>query len=236
MSDLHRIAVIPARGGSKRVPRKNIRNFHGVPLIQRPIQTLLSSGLFSQVVVSTDDDEIAEIATNAGAAVPFIRPAELADDYTPTVPVILHAIDWFENHGVAIGDVAVVYPSAAFTTTDDLENALSLLDSTGVDQVFSACEFEAPIQRARKVNDAGIATMEQPSHDLTRPHDLEPGFYDAGQFYWWPQRTAERLRRSELVTKAPYLMPRRRVQDFDTLGDWQMAEKLFSMFGDCGPS
>ena len=227
MSELHRVAIVPARGGSKRIPRKNIKPFHGVPLIERTLVTLLESELFGDVVVSTDDDEIAAVARNAGASVPFMRHASLADDHTPTVPVILDTLDRLSESEMSIGEVAVVYPAAVFTTPEDLATSLELLHQTSVDQVFSACEYEAPIQRAwRRIAD-GTAEWLHPEHANTRSQDLQPRYYDAGQFYWWAPQTAESLRKGNPIRRAMYLMPRWRVQDIDTPEDWEMAEKLY---------
>ncbi len=227
MSELLPVAIVPARGGSKRIPRKNIRPFHGIPLIERTLLTLLESELFFDVVVSTDDQEIAEVARDAGASVPFMRPASLADDHTPTVPVILDALDRLSESGLSIGEVAVVYPAAVFTTLHDLAISLEQLHRAIVDQVFSACEYEAPIQRAWRRTSDGLARMLNPEHANTRSQDLEPAYFDAGQFYWWAAGTAEKLRRSESITRAMYLMPPWRVQDIDTPQDWEMAERLF---------
>ncbi len=229
MNKTQPLAIIPARGGSKRIPRKNIKKFLGVPLVQRTIKTLVESEIFSQVVVSTDDDEIAGVAEAVGAVAPFRRPSKLADDHTATVPVILHALDWLEDHGVSFSDVAVVYPAAVFIDADDLTMARHQMESSEVDQVFSACEFDAPIQRAWRIADNGHAVMEHPEHEMTRSQDLEPRFYDAGQFYWWAEGTREKLVSGSKISRALHLLSRTRVQDIDTPEDWLLAEMKYQM-------
>lgn len=222
-----RVAVVPARGGSKRIPRKNIKDFHGVPLIKRTLRTLLKSGLFDQVVVSTDDDEIAEVAKTTGASAPFKRAANLADDHTPTAPVILDALNRLKAAGMSVGEVAVVYPAAVFTTAENLMESLELLRQSGVDQVFSACKYEAPIERAWRRSPDGTAQLVQTKHAATRSQDLAPAYYDAGQFYWWAAGIDSLVSRGLPLRRAMYLMPRWRVQDIDTPDDWEMAERLF---------
>lgn len=220
------IAVIPARGGSKRIPRKNIRPFLGVPLIVRPIATLLESNLFDHVVVSTEDDEIAEIAEAAGAWVPFRRSVELADDHTPTVPVILDAIEKVEAiTGRAVGEVCVTYPAAVFMTVDHLTGARRLAQDDRIDIVMTAAEFPAPIMRAWRQTPDGSAEMVWPEHRNTRSQDLEPAFYDAGQFYWWAAEAHIRLKTGLDPSVGLLVLDPSIVQDIDTEVDWAEAER-----------
>jgi pseudaminic acid cytidylyltransferase len=222
------LAVIPARGGSKRIPRKNIRPFLGVPLLARTIALLKRSAVFDRLIVSTDDDEIAEVARAAGAEVPFRRPAELANDITGTLPVIVHAIGEMRSCGMQPAYVACVYPAAVLTTVADLRAAWELLRESGADYVFTATSFPYPIQRALRRSGAGCE-MIWPEHRETRSQDLEPAFHDAGQFYfgrcqaWLGSRPlfSPRSRMLEL--------PRHRVQDIDTPEDWERAELLFRL-------
>ena len=179
-----KIAVIPARGGSKRIPRKNIKPFHGKPMIGYAIQAALTSKAFDRVIVSTDDAEIAEVAKAHGAELPFVRPQELADDHTPTVPVIAHAIRACDELGWNIEDVCCIYPGVPFISTDDLRAAHEQLVSTGAHYVFPVTGFPSPIQRAlRRLPDGSVRPF-QPEHAATRTQDLEPGYFDVGQFYW----------------------------------------------------
>jgi pseudaminic acid cytidylyltransferase len=228
VSELLTIAVIPARGGSKRIPRKNIRPFLGIPLIARPIGTLLVSGIFDHIVVSTDDDEIAEIAEAAGAWVPFRRAPELAGDHTPTVPVVVDAIERVETlTGGLVGEVLVVYPAAVFMTVEHVSAARSILHETGADVVMSAAEFPAPILRSWRRNPDGCAEMIWPEHRLTRSQDLEPTYYDAGQFYWWGNH--HKLTGQAIHTTALFMLNQIEVQDIDTADDWNTAELKFQL-------
>lgn len=228
MSEASTIAVIPARGGSKRIPRKNIRLFAGEPLIVHPIRTLLRSGLFEHVVVSTEDDEIAGVAQAAGAWVPFRRNSELADDHTPTAPVVLDAIERIESEaGLPVGDVCVVYPAAVFMTVDHLRNSRALLRSRNVEVVMAAAEFPAPIRRAWRECPDGTAEMVWPEHRLTRSQDLARAFFDAGQFYWWSPNARSQMISGDPVRTAMIVLSASHVQDIDTEQDWTEAEDKF---------
>lgn len=224
------LAVVPARGGSKRIPRKNIKPFHGVPLLARTIATLLDSGQFGHVLVSTDDDEIADIAESAGAVVPFRRPPELADDHTPTAPVVTHAVTQAAALlGDESGHVCVVYPAAVFVDAEDVVAARRLLRDTGSDYAFTATTFAAPIQRALRRLPDGRAELLHPEHRDTRSQDLEEHVHDAGQLYWG-RREAWLAERPVLGgDSAVYVLPRWRVVDIDTPEDWTRAELLFEL-------
>ncbi len=227
MSDELTIAVIPARGGSKRIPRKNIRPFLGTPLIMYPIRTLLSSGLFDQVLVTTDDDEIADVAEWAGALVPFRRSPELSDDFAPTAPVVLDAVDRFEEWtGNSVGDVCIAYPAAVFVTAQHLTDALVLLHQTDVDVVMTVAEFPAPIRRAWRRNADGSAEMIWPEFNLTRSQDLEPAYFDAGQFYWWSRAARMHSQQGLPSRYGLFELPADQVCDIDNLDDWTRAEAI----------
>lgn len=221
---------MPARGGSKRIPRKNLRPFSGVPLIARTVGSLVDTGLFDSIVVSTDDPEIAAIAVEAGAQAPFLRSGELSGDHTPTGPVVLDAIERFQRHaGIDVGEVCIAYPAAVCSGSDDYKAARELLHSSGVDTVFCAAAYPAPILRSwRQVAD-GRAEMIWPEHALTRSQDLEPAFHDTGQFYWWAEGVWQRKAAGEPVSTAMYLMERWRVQDIDDEEDWKAAEVTFEV-------
>jgi N-acylneuraminate cytidylyltransferase len=223
------LAIIPARGGSKRVPRKNIKPFLGVPMLARTIGLLRSSGVFARIVVSTDDEEITAIAHEAGAEVPFRRPPELANDTAATLPVIAHAIQEMESRGLRAAQICCVYPAAVLSRPADLVEAQRLLSANDVDFVFSATSFAFPIQRALRRLPDGRTEMFQPEHRLTRSQDLEPAFHDAGQFYFgtrqaWLEGRPFFGHRSMMLE-----LPRWRVQDIDTLEDWQRAEMIFQL-------
>lgn len=221
------IAIIPARGGSKRIPRKNIKEFCGKPMIAWSIEAALQSGCFEQVVVTTDDAEIAEVARQCGAQVPFARPAELSDDHTGTTAVIAHAIDWFAARGQTPAQVCCLYATAPFVLADDLRRGLAVLTEAGSDYAFSVTSYASPIQRAIRITPAGRVEMFNPEHFNTRSQDLEDAYHDAGQFYWG--KASAWLENKMIFSPAsvPVLLPRHRVQDIDTHEDWMRAEWLF---------
>lgn len=224
-----KLAVIPARGGSKRIPRKNVKEFCGKPIIAWSIEAALQSGCFDEVVVSTDDAEIAEVAHNYGAAVPFIRPADLSDDHTGTTSVIRHAIEWFNGQGQAPDPVCCLYATAPFLTVTDIRQGLDVLSSTGANYAFSVARYASPIQRAMRITAAGRAEMFHPEQFSVRSQDLEDAYHDAGQFYWG---RAEAWLQDKMVFSpgaATVILPRHRVQDIDTVEDWAFAERLFQI-------
>jgi N-acylneuraminate cytidylyltransferase len=221
-----RVAFIPARGGSKRIPRKNVRPFCGKPMIAWSIEVARQSGLFEHVVVSTDDEQIADIAREWGAEVPFMRPAELADDHSGTTEVIGHAARWALDQGWPLKAVCCIYPTAPFLRAEDLERGLRILESGPWDYAFTATQFAAPMFRSFKQLPGGGIEMFFPEHFQSRSQDLPVALHDAGQFYWGrPQAWIEGRKlfasRSSLV-----LIPRWRVQDIDSEEDWRRAEML----------
>jgi N-acylneuraminate cytidylyltransferase len=222
---LNSVAIIPARGGSKRIPRKNLLAFDGVPMIVRSIRTALDSGLFEQVVVSTDDAEIAELALAHGAQVPFLRPAELADDFTGTAAVIVHALQQLPAFDYA----CCVYATAPLLQARFLREGFELLQQHPDKAfAFSVCSFGFPVQRALTLDGQGALTALYPEFRNTRSQDLPEAFQDAGQFYWG--RREAWLRGDVLYSPAslPVLLPRHLVQDIDTPQDWKRAEYLYA--------
>lgn len=222
-----RLAVIPARGGSKRIPRKNIKSFCGKPMIAWSIEAALQSGCFDEVVVSTDDQEIADVARAHGAKVPFIRPASLSDDHTGTIPVVRHAIEWFQQSGRPPAQVCCIYATAPFIQVDDLRRGLELLRTSDGSYAFSVTSYPFPIQRAIRITQLGRVEMFHPEHFNTRSQDLEEAWHDAGQFYWG--RAQAWLEELVVFTPAsvPVRLPRHLVQDIDTVEDWRRAELMF---------
>jgi pseudaminic acid cytidylyltransferase len=220
------IAIIPARGGSKRIPRKNIKEFSGKPMIAYAITAAKESGLFDHIIVSTDDAEIAHIAREWGAETPFLRPDELANDFTATVPVIAHAIEACRKIGLVFNNVCCIYPGVPFIQIDDLKGALISLTSRDADYCFPVTEYPSDIQRALKLLDTGKMQPFYPEFQLTRTQDLETAYYDAGQFYWgvadsW--LTNPRIHSSGIG----YPIPNWRVVDIDTSEDWRRAELIY---------
>jgi N-acylneuraminate cytidylyltransferase len=222
-----KIAVIPARGGSKRIPRKNIRPFLGKPIIAYSIEAAISCGLFDKVIVSTDDDEIANIAKSFGAETPFMRPKELADDFTGTNEIVKHAIQWFGQHGQSVGYACCIYATAPFIQVCFLKEGYEKLIALGKSFAFSVTTFPFPVQRAIRIRaDGGIEPLDAQAIKK-RSQDLEETFHDAGQFYWGTANAF--LKGEELFSPnaAPIVVPRHLVQDIDSMEDWTMAELMY---------
>lgn len=219
------VAIIPARGGSKRIARKNLKLFDGVPMIVRSIRTTLESGLFERVVVSTDDEEIAQVALAHGADVPFLRPTDLADDFTGTAAVIVHALQQLPGFDYA----CCVYATAPLLQAQYLRQGFDLLEQHADKSfAFSVSSFGFPIQRALTLDGQGALTALYPEYRNTRSQDLPEAFQDAGQFYWG--RSEAWLRGEVLFSPAslPVIVPRHLVQDIDTPEDWTRAEYLYA--------
>jgi pseudaminic acid cytidylyltransferase len=223
------VCIIPARGGSKRIPRKNIKDFLGKPIIAYPIEAAQKSGLFERIVVSTDDEEIAEIAKSFGAQVPFLRPKELSDDFTGTTPVIAHAIKELEKSGECVDVACCVYATSVFLTPELLRDGFEAL-AGGKEYSFSVAEFGAPIFRSFKLLDEGGVEMFFPEKFGSRSQDLPSAYHDAAQFYFG--------RRDAFLNNLPIFAPhsaavkvdRQMVQDIDTHEDWSIAEQIFRTF------
>lgn len=223
---MKRIAIIPARGGSKRIPRKNIKPFHGRPMIAWSIEVARSSGLFEHVIVSTDDAEIAGIATQWGADAPFTRPPELSDDHAGTGAVIAHATQWALDQGWDVSSVCCLYAAAPFIDRGDLLRGCQILENGSWDYTFTATDFAAPIFRAFQQTYEGGIEMFFPEHYATRSQDLPVALHDAGQFYWGTTEAWLAQKRVFQPMSSPILIPRWRVQDIDTPEDWHRAEML----------
>jgi len=219
------IAIIPARGGSKRIPRKNIKEFCGKPMIAFAIEAAKASGLFEHVIVSTDDAEIQIIANTWGAETPFMRPKELANDFTATVPVVAHAIKMCEALEFEFSNVCCIYPSVPFIEIKDFQESLAKFIKQNSDYCFPVTEFPSAIQRALKKSSNGLMQAFYPEYELNRTQDLESAFYDAGQFYWGRKQswlTNNRIHSNGVG----YEIPNWRVVDIDTPADWDRAERL----------
>lgn len=223
------VAIIPARGGSKRIPRKNIRLFSGKPIIAWSIDVARKSNLFDRVIVSTDDAEIADVAVKHGAECPFVRPKELSDDFATTTAVISHAINWLIDQSNDISAVCCIYATAPLLQTEDLITAKNLLDSGSWQYVFSATKLDPSVLRSFKRDSDGHLEMLLPDYFNTRTQDLPNIFHDAGQFYWgnagaWLEQKKIFDRRSTCIE-----IPQWRVQDIDTENDWIEAERIFKL-------
>lgn len=220
------VAIIPARAGSKRIPGKNIRPFLGKPMIQYSIEAAQASGLFEQVVVSTDSAEIAALATSLGASVPFVRPAHLADDHTPLADVLHHALTWLAEHGRSYAQVCCILATAPLLQLRYLQQGAGLLRPDGVDAVIPVTTYEFPIFRSFKQVD-GTLQLLWPEYELTRSNDLPEAYHDIGQFYWL--KTDAFLRSKKIFARGarPLIVPRSLVQDIDTEEDWARAELIY---------
>lgn len=222
-----KLAVIPARGGSKRIPGKNIKEFCGKPMIAWSIEAAKASGCFDRIIVSTEDTEIAAVAEQYGAETPFLRPGHLADDYTGTIPVIRHAVEWFTDNQQPVTLACCIYPTAPFITSRDLIRGHQVLQDESCSYAFSVTSYAFPIQRAIRITDEGRVSMFYPQHFDTRSQDLEEAWHDAGQFYWGIPQAWLNEKPFFGEQSAPVQLPRHRVQDIDTPEDWARAEWLF---------
>jgi pseudaminic acid cytidylyltransferase len=220
------ICIIPARGGSKRIPRKNIKEFNGKPIIAYSIEAALQSNCFEEVIVSTDDAEIAEVAKKYGAQVPFIRPTELSNDYSGTIPVIKHAIEWLEENNRTIKGVCCLYATAPFVQPQTISSAFQQLQESKVDYCFSATSFTFPIQRAIRITQDDKVGMFYPEYFNVRSQDLEEAYHDAGQFYWGKAQAFKNELPIFSEAASLYILPRYLVQDIDTTEDWIRAEAM----------
>jgi pseudaminic acid cytidylyltransferase len=221
------IVVIPARGGSKRIPLKNIKPFYGKPMIAWSIEAAKACGLFEHIIVSTDDADIARIAVQYGAEVPFERPAELSDDFTGTGAVVKHALEWCIANIGPVDFVCTLYATAPFIKPQDIINGFELLKGGDCQMTFTVTSFSFPIQRAVKIASNGSVSMFQPENFFARSQDLESAYHDAGQLYWATTKAVlQDLSAFSEVSKAQ-ILPRYKVQDIDTQEDWVRAELMY---------
>ena len=222
------LAIIPARGGSKRIPRKNIKLFMGKPIIAYSIEAAMDSGIFDKIMVSTDDIEIAEVAKFYGAEVPFLRSQLTSDDYSTTVDVLLEVIYQYETLNMFFDNACCIYSTAPFVTCDNLRAALNLQTEKDYDSVFSTVQYSYPIQRALKKEGEKIAML-WPEYLNSRSQDLEPTFHDAGQFYSFNVVKFKKSKRLLTDNSGTILLSELQVQDLDTLTDWEIAEIKYEL-------
>lgn len=223
------IAVIPARGGSKRIPRKNIKMFHGQPLISYSIEAAIKSNCFDRVIVSTDDEEIAEVALSFGAEVPFLRSKELSNDFAGTTPVIQDAILQLDDNDIEY--ICCIYATAPMLSEKDICAGLNTIKSKeSCNYAFSITTYDFPIQRSLSLNQENIVAMHNPDLFNTRSQDLEECWHDAGQFYWGTREAWQQGLPIFSSNSVGIKLPRHRVQDIDTLEDWDMAEMLYQIW------
>ena len=222
------LCIIPARGGSKRIPRKNIKQFLGKPIMAYSIQVALSAGIFDEVMVSTDDEEFADVARKYGASVPFLRSETTSNDYATTVDVLLEVVDMYKLQGKEFDVVCCLYSTAPFVTPDRLKEACAKL-SEKVDGCFTVVEYSYPIQRSLKMNEHGLIEMRFPEYLKSRTQDLEKTYHDAGQFYFMKTSAMEQEKTVWCKRTVPLVLSELEVQDLDTLTDWQLAEMKYEL-------
>lgn len=224
------LAVIPARGGSKRIPGKNSKLFCGKPLIAYSIEAAKQCGLFDQIMVSTDSPHIAQVALDYGADVPFVRPDSLSDDYTGTVPVVQHAINYYQQRGEAPEYTCCIYATAPFIQISALQVGFTQLQADQAKHfAFSVTSFAFPIQRALKKQNGGVVPF-YPDDIPKRSQDLDEAYHDAGQFYWGRSEAFLARKATFSETSIPIVLPRHLVQDIDTLEDWTRAELMYDAY------
>lgn len=222
------LAIITARGGSKRIPRKNIRNFLGKPIIAYSIEAALKSGVFDEVMVSTDDDEIKEISLKFGAKVPFKRSAETSNDTATTTDVIIEVLEEYKKRGVSFDYACCLYPTAPFVKAESLREGFDAMLRDGSVAAIPVVKYSYPIQRAMEVGDSGRLQMVWPEYSRARSQDLKPRYHDAGQFYWFKATAINKSMELLKMEASPIIIPETQVQDIDTEEDWILAELKYS--------
>lgn len=221
------LAVITARGGSKRIPRKNIKPFLGKPILLYSIQAALDAGMFDEVMVSTEDEEIAELARKAGAKVPFFRSGDTANDYATTADVLLEVLEQYRELGMQFDYVCCIYPTAPFVSAKRLREAMEKLTAQGADALLPVVKFSFPPQRSVVMGEDGFLQFKWQEYMLARSQDLEPFYHDAGQFYGLRVESFLEQKKMVMEKTLPFVLPESEVQDIDTEEDWRIAEAKF---------
>jgi len=222
------ICIIPARGGSKRIPGKNIKNFHGKPIIAWSIEAALKSRCFDHVICSTDSEKIAKLARKFGAETPFLRPKGISNDNAAITPVVSHSIEFCKKKFGEINFVCCIFATAPFIQESDIKESLSVIKNNNVDYCFSATSYSYPIQRSIFINNDGRCKMVNPEAYDKRSQDFDDAYHDAGQFYWGKAEAWLKNKKIFSEKSILYLLPRYRVQDIDTEDDWIRAELMYS--------
>ena len=224
----HSVAIITARGGSKRIPRKNIKEFLGRPIIEYSIKAAIDSGIFDEVMVSTDDEEIANIAKQAGANVPFMRSKDTANDYATTTDVIGEVLNQYKEVDVEFDYACCIYPTAPFVTAQCLKEAMTILEDKNADSVIPVVRFGFPPQRGLVINEDKLS-FKWPEYTFSRSQDLEPFYHDAGQFYCLNVKSFEEQKSLFMKNTCSYVRDEMEVQDIDNMSDWKLAELKYRM-------
>ncbi len=222
------VAIITARGGSKRIPRKNIKPFAGRPILEYSIEAALHADMFHEVMVSTDDEEIAQVAKKAGARVPFFRSSATSNDFATTADVIAEVLDSYERIGMRFGTACCIYPTAPFVTANAIKTAMMLLEQEQADSVIPVVKFSFPPQRCVVIRD-GRLTPKWPENMAKRSQDLEPLYHDCGQFYCLRVESFRRQKAVWMEHVVPFIQDEMNVQDIDTPEDWKIAEMKYKL-------
>jgi len=222
------LCIIPARGGSKRIPRKNIKPFMGKPIMAYSIEAALESGIFNEVMVSTDDEEFAEVARKYGASVPFLRSEKTSNDFAGTEDVMLEVLDEYKKLGKEFDNFCCLYSTAPFVTAERLKECYALLRDNA-DAAFTVVQYSYPVQRSLKKNADGFVEMNFPQYYDARTQDLEPIYHDAGQFYFLKTQAFRDEFTLWCKRTVPLILSELEVQDLDTLTDWQLAEMKYKL-------
>lgn len=225
---MNAIAIITARGGSKRIPRKNVKEFLGKPIMCYSIDAAIDSKVFEEIMVSTDDEEIKDIAIKAGAKVPFMRSEKTSNDYATTLDVLLEVVEEYEKLGKHYDYLCCIYPTAPFVSSKALQDAMDILVSKEADTVFPVVKFSFPPQRAMIVED-GLLRAKWPEYTQARSQDLEPFYHDCGQFYCINVNSLLKQKKLMMDKVIPYYQEEINVQDIDTMEDWQIAEMKYKI-------
>jgi len=223
-----RLAIIPARGGSKRIPRKNVKEFCGKPILAYSVEAALEAGIFDEVMVSTDDEEIARLAEQFGARVPFMRSEKTAGDFATTADVISEVLYNYSRQGREFDTFCCIYPTAPLLTADRLRTAVQLLEESAMDGVVSVVKYGFPVQRSF-VMEEGQLKVKWPEYILARSQDLEPFYHDAGQLYCLRSSSFARQGKMFMDRTIPLILSEMEVQDIDTEEDWKIAELKYEM-------
>lgn len=222
------IAIITARGGSKRIPRKNIKEFCGKPILQYSIEAALASGIFDEVMVSTDDEEIAQVAKAAGANVPFMRSEKTSNDYATTADVLMEVVEEYQKAGQQFDYICCIYPTAPFVTAEKLQKAFSIIKEQNAAQLKPVIAYSFPPQRCEVIRD-GKLEMLHPEHRNTRSQDLEAYYHDCGQFYFYDTKELIKGKGTIVENVIPMVLSELEVQDIDNETDWKLAEIKYRM-------
>lgn len=220
------LAIITARGGSKRIPQKNIKHFMGKPMLAYAVEAALNAGIFDEVMVSTDDLQIANIAKQYNAKVPFMRSQETSNDFATTHDVLMEVMDSYKSIGQEFDNICCIYPCVPFLTPDILKDAFGKFLQSKADRLTPVVKYSFPIQRAFVINENGFLAFREPENQSTRSQDLQPTYHDVGMFYFYK---SDRLNSNKISS---YEMDERVVQDIDTMDDWKMAEMKYKVMHD----